>query len=65
VVERTFSWLSQCRGLARDYDYDPHTTEAFIHLAMIQLLLRRLTKETTHKHKDQTQGRNLVECIGF
>jgi putative transposase len=65
VVERTFSWLSQCRALARDYDYDPQATEAFIQLAMIHLMLRRLTKETTHKHKDQTRGRNLVDCIGF
>jgi hypothetical protein len=32
---------------------------------MIHLMLRRLTKETTHRHKDQTRGRNLIDCIGF
>lgn len=43
VSERTFAWLGRWRGLAKEYDYDPHTTEAHILLAMIHLMLRRLT----------------------
>lgn len=43
VVERTFGWLNRWRGLAREYDYLPETTEAKILLAMSRLMLRRLT----------------------
>jgi putative transposase len=44
VVERTFGWLSQCRALARDYEFHPETSEALIQIAMIHLMLRRLAK---------------------
>ena len=44
VVERTFGWLSQCRALARDYEFHPETSEALIQVAMIHLMLRRLAK---------------------
>ena len=43
VVERTFAWLGRWRGLAREYDYLPETTEANILLAMTHLMLKRLT----------------------
>ena len=43
VVERTFAWLGRWRGLAREHDYLPETTEAKIQLAMSRLMLRRLT----------------------
>ncbi len=43
VVERTFGWLNRWRGLAREYDYRPETTQAKILLAMSRLMLRRLT----------------------
>lgn len=43
VVERTFGWLGRWRGLAREYDYLPQTTQAKIFLAMSRLMLRRLT----------------------
>ena len=44
VVERTFGWLSQCRALARDYEFHPETSEALIQVAMIHRMLRRLAK---------------------
>jgi putative transposase len=44
VVERTFAWLGRYRRLGRDYEYLTATSEAVIQLAMIQLLLRRLTR---------------------
>ena len=34
VVERTFGWLSQCRALARDYEFHPETSEALIEVAI-------------------------------
>jgi transposase len=42
IVERTFGWLMKQRRLARDYEYLPETSETFIYLAMIRLMLRRL-----------------------
>ena len=43
VVERSFAWLGRYRRLSRDYEYLTGTSEAVIQVAMIQLLLRRLT----------------------
>ncbi len=43
VVERTFAWLSRCRRLARDFERHVRAVVAFIRLAMIRLMLRRLT----------------------
>jgi transposase len=42
VVERTFAWLTRCRRLARHYEALAATTLAFIKLAMIRIMLRRL-----------------------
>lgn len=42
VVERTFSWLTQHRRLARDYERTESSAEAWIDLAMIRVQLRRL-----------------------
>lgn len=42
VVERTFGWLMGCRRLVRDYELLPETSETFIYLAMIRIMMRRL-----------------------
>lgn len=42
VVERTFGWLQWCRRLSKDYERLPQTSETFIYLAMIRIMLRRL-----------------------
>ena len=42
VVERTFGWLMGCRRLVRDYELLPETSETFIYLAMIRIMVRRL-----------------------
>jgi putative transposase len=42
VVERTFSWLNRQRRLGKDYERLPETSEAFIYVAMIRLMVRRL-----------------------
>ena len=42
VVERTFGWLMGCRRLVRDYEFLPETSETFIYLAMIRIMVRRL-----------------------
>ena len=42
VMERTLAWISRCRRLSQDYEKLPRTSETFIYLAMIQLMLKRL-----------------------
>ena len=42
VVERTFAWLSAARRLVKDYERLPTSHEAFVELAMIRILIRRL-----------------------
>jgi len=42
VVERTFGWLMGCRRVVRDYELLPETSETFIYLAMIHIMVRRL-----------------------
>ena len=42
VVERTFGWLMHCRRLVRDYERLPETSETFIYIAMICVMVRRL-----------------------
>ncbi len=42
VVERTFAWMMGNRRLVRDYELLPETSETFIYLAMIRIMVRRL-----------------------
>jgi putative transposase len=44
VVERTLAWIGKCRRLSKDYETLSASSEAWIHLAMIGLMLRRLTR---------------------
>lgn len=44
IVERTFAWISRNRRLARDFERYARTVAAFMRLAMIRLMLRRLTR---------------------
>jgi putative transposase len=42
VVERTWGWLNGSRRLSKDYEVLTETSETFIYVAMIRLMLRRL-----------------------
>ena len=44
VVERTFAWLNHHRRLSKDYEGRTTTSESMIYLAMIRLMLRRLSR---------------------
>jgi putative transposase len=46
IVERTFSWISRYRRHSKDYERNPETSEAMIHIAMINLMSRRLARQT-------------------
>jgi putative transposase len=42
IVERTFAWISFHRRLSKDYEYLPATSETFIQISMIRLMLARI-----------------------
>ncbi len=44
IVERTFGWLSNYRRFAKDYEYHPANSEAFILIAASKLMVARLAK---------------------
>lgn len=45
IVERTSGWLNRSRRLSKDFEALPATTETWIRIAMIQLMVRRLAAE--------------------
>jgi transposase len=45
VVERTFAWLNRCRRLAKDFENLTRNALAFLRLASIQLMLRKLCNQ--------------------
>lgn len=44
IVERTFAWLGRCRRLSKDFETLTRTALAFLRLAMIRLMLRRIAR---------------------
>jgi hypothetical protein len=48
VVERTFAWLGRNRRLAKDFEATIGSAEAWLYLASVQLLARRLARSGYH-----------------
>jgi putative transposase len=44
VVERTFAWLGRFRRLSKDYEHSVSSSESFVYIAMIHIMLRRLAR---------------------
>lgn len=44
IIERTFGWLNLYRRLSKDYEYSTKSSETMIHIAMIHLMLNKLSK---------------------
>ena len=44
TVERTFGWWNWERRLSKDYERLPSTTEAWVHVTMTRLMVRRLAR---------------------
>jgi transposase len=47
IVERTLAWISRSRRLAKDFERHARKAAAFVRLAMIRLMLRRLTPHSS------------------
>jgi len=47
IVERTLAWISRNRRLARDFERCARTLAAFVRLAMIRIMFKRLTRPTS------------------
>jgi len=47
VVERTFAWLGRSRRLSKDYEALCETSQAFVFIAMIHLMAKRLAIHQT------------------
>jgi putative transposase len=45
IVERAFGWLSRYRRMSKNYERKVQTSETFIEVAMIRLLISRLGKQ--------------------
>jgi len=45
IVERTLGWLMRNRRLSKDYERMVQTSETFIEVAMIRLILKRLARQ--------------------
>jgi transposase len=48
VVERTFAWFGRCRRLARDFEGSASTEVAWLLVAHLRLLTRRLAMPSNH-----------------
>ena len=54
TVERTFAWLGRCRRLSKDRERSVLSSESFVKLAMIRLMLHRLRpdgRDTAFHHR--------------
>ncbi|BCJ37176.1 IS5 family transposase [Actinocatenispora thailandica] len=62
IVERTFGWLVRNRRLARDYERLTANSEAMITIAMIRLMLHRLTEQQIRwsNHTEREAARRLT-----
>ncbi len=53
VVERTLGWFNRSRQLSKEYDLYCETSEHWIYLASIQVMMRRLARHrrAPHRHR--------------
>jgi len=60
VVERSIAWTSRHRRLAKDDERLPESTEAFVYLAFIHLMLQRLCPDPSRCQPYQWRPRRAV-----
>ncbi len=59
AVERTLAWITARRRLARDYERHPANSEAMIRWAVINTMIRRVTRG----HPATRPGRRHLEYL--
>src|ERR1019366_2579195 len=62
TVERTFAWLGKCRRLSKDRERSVRSSEAFVKLAMIHLMLHFPRKP--NRSSPNGEGRN-GDCMSW
>jgi transposase len=45
IVERTIAWIGRNRRMSKDYEFLPATSEVWVYLSMVRLMLKRLAHE--------------------
>lgn len=45
VIERTFAWIGRNRRMSKDYEFLPTTSETWVYLSMLRLMVKRLAHE--------------------
>ena len=53
IVERTWAWLENNRGLVQDYERLPENHEGMVYGAMIRLMLRRLANNRRRRQEKE------------
>jgi transposase len=48
VVERTIAWIGRNRRMSKDDEFLPATSEAWVYLSMVRVMLKRLAHEQVH-----------------
>ena len=68
IVERTLAWLNRCRRLSKDWESLNHRARAFLLMASIRLMVRRLCQ--SHSNDSRTDSYfpcnlwlNLLLCV--
>ncbi len=51
VVERSLGWFNRSRQLSKEYDLYGETTEQWVYLASIQVMMRRLARHHRAVHR--------------
>jgi transposase len=60
IVERTIAWLNRCRRLAKDWENLNRKALAFLRLASIRLMLRKLCNQPRSLRTDSKQIKSLI-----
>ena len=45
VVERSFAWIGRNRRMSKDYEFLPATSETWVYLSLLRMMLKRLARE--------------------
>ena len=61
TVERTFAWLGKCRRLSKDREKSVLSSETFVRLAMIHLMINRLEPKNV-EHRSNTERLHKPTC---